>query len=892
MTEEEREALTTTFTALARLRGEPRTSWLLGRPGLVDALLRTGEALKPADLLCEADVFRAVWRTLIRGDEIHAVVTASPDDREQAALSVARRNLCIVAEPPHGTAAAELRSDGVLRVPNDPALSPGDEFATDLFRDFALCRLFIVDGWDPLTSAGAPRWSIRAARLGCQAALASGDRTAAWATLSTKFGAIAKELGQRWLEVPYEALLTLGDAEVAIRELWGILNAEDSVGLRTLLRLAQSRYVNGTIGDPFSLAPVVKVTYCDGRPIDKAALIGHDRVREVVQDIVLAWLRGMATTRQADPLRQQVRDVILDSDPPLYDDFAVESLASLGPDLDARAEKWLREVAAERPGQLNAAVESFSVAVSLSAANPGLLLDLAEAYYIEKPDPRDRWGGGHLLDDGIRDFKHGLGPGFGIPAAAWCYGPFFRLLNTIPSETIAFINRMLNHAARFRVEKSSTCGDQAGEPGNFAGVELDLPAVGPRLFVGDIHVWAWYRGTSVGPYVCMSALLALERFIDYLLENLKIPARTIVELLVRDCHNLAVPGLLVGFLTRHPDARDELLDPFLASPTIWHLETARVTGDYGFRVRDTDADKLTGADRRKHTFQETVSAMVVNARLTGDEDRLTQLKAVGARLLETARAELTTPEDDGDDYLAMIESWAAMFQIENYRASRHGDQVFIEFERPEQVEQVLAPRNVELQTTNMLYGLQNRYGHHNDSPEQWPIESLRDDLATARRIEEGDDVPDGILWAENGLVAVAAAAVRAHAMGLVTIDATDLTWAAQALLWAAENPQIDGMSYHGTMFVMGADRAAAASVPLLALTLFDNLVLDRARVEDCLRSLATSLFDEVRTIYIKGCEPVWAAPCDIDQGAGHCIRHRPAWVAATAGLVDCRLGPK
>lgn len=890
---DEREALPDTFTALARLGGEPRASWLLGRPGLVDALLRTGEALDPDNLLCEADVFAAVWRSLVRRRENRAAGAASPDDREQAVLSVAKRTLGIAADLPHGTAAAELRSDGVLRVANNPAFEPGDEFSTDLFRDFALSRLFITHGWDPLTSAGAPRWSIRAARLACQAALVSGNRSSAWLNLCATFSGIAEEMGDRWLEIPYEALLTLGDAELAIQQLWGALSADKATGLHTLLRLAQARYVKGTFGDPFALAPIVKVTFCDGRAIDRGERVGHQRLHEVVQEIVLAWLRGMGNTRlQGDQLRQQVRDLILDSDPPLYDDFAVEALASLGPDIDDRAEEWLRRVAAERPSNLNDAVESFAVAVSMSAARPALLLELAEAYYIEKPEPRGPWGGGgHSLDDGIRDFKHGLGPGLGVPAAAWYYGPFFRLLNTTPAETIGFINRMLDHAARFRVEKLSMYSNHAGEPDELEGVHLDLPGIGHRLYVGDSHVWAWYRGTSVGPYACMSALLALERFIDHLLENLNFPARRIIELLLRDCHNLAVPGLLVGFLTRHPDAMGDLLDPFLASPAIWHLETARVTGDYGFRVRDADADKLTGADRRRRTFQEIVGAMVVNARLTGDEDRLGQLEAVAVKLVEIARAELTSTEGDSDDYLAVIESWAAMFRIENYRASRDGDQMLIQFERPEQIEQVLAPRNAELETTNLMYGLQNRYGHHNDEPEKWPIESLEQDLATARRIGEGDAVPEGTLWPENALVAVAAAAVRAHAMGLVTVDASDLAWAAQAVLWAAENPQIDSMSYHASMFAMGADRAAAASAPLLTLAPFDDLDLGRSRVEDCLRSLATSLFDEVRAIYVKGCLPVWAAPCDLDEGTRQCLRHRPAWVAATAGLIDCRLGP-
>lgn len=892
LVQNEREHLAATFGTLARLRGDTRTSWLLGRPGLVDALLRTGESLDPANFLCEADVFSAAWRNLIRGDEIQAGGAASPDDRENAALSVAKRSLSLPGELAHGTASAELRSDGVLRVPNNPALARGDEFSTDLFRDFALCRLFLVEGWEVLALAGAPRWSIRATRLGCQVALLAQERPSAWAALSTQFNRIALTHGKRWLEVPFEALLTLGDAELALRELWETLTADDGFPLATLLRLAEARYVSGTVGDAFALAPLVKVAFCDRPTINRSPRFGHRNIHDVIQEIVLAWLRGMATARpQPDGLRQEVRDVILADVPPLYDTFAVEALALLGSDLDDRADAWLREVAKDRPGSLNPAVESLIVSVSMPQARPQLLLDLTEAYYIEVPNPRDRWGSGHLHDDGIRDFKHGLGLGFGTPAAAWYYGPFFRLLNVRPIETVGLINRMLDHAAKFRVEKLSTYRGHGGELGSLEGVRLELPSIGERHFIGDSHVWAWHRGTSVGPYACMSALLALERFIDDLLERLEIPAQRIVEILLTDCHNLAVPGLVVGFLTRHPKARGELLDPFLASPAIWHLETARVTGDYGFRVRDPDADKLTGFERRGHTFHETVGGMVVNARLAGDEDRLSQLRAIGARLLGAARAELGDADGRDDDYLAMIESWAGEFRIENYQASASGDQVLIQFKRPEPIERVLAPRDAEFQTTSFLYGLQNRYGRLNDDPSQWPAGSLEDDLAGARRIEEGQNPPEGILWPEDALVSVAGAAVRTHAIGRIAMNKSDLTWAVEAVLWAADNPRIDGMSYHGTTFPMGADRAAAAALPLLLLEPFDNLNLDRTRIEGALQSLATSLFDEVRAIYVKGCELLWEAPCNIDDSTGNCHRHTLAWAAATAGLRDCRLGP-
>ncbi|MGY2011285.1 hypothetical protein ACW9HC_30290 [Nocardia gipuzkoensis] len=889
LTDEECRSLPETFASLSRLGSDPRARWLLGRPGLVDVLLRTGAALDPADLLCEADVFSTVWQSLIRRNEVHAPGAAAPDDREQCALAVAKRTLNLSADLSRGTAAAELRSNGVLRVPNNPALSTGDEFATDLFRDFALCRLFLTHGWEPLASAGAPRWAIRAARLGCQTALIGRDISASWTRLSTSFGEIAAEHGDRWLEIPYEALLTLGNAESALGELWGTLTENNCAGLIRLLRLAEARYVKGTQGDAFALAPLVEVFFCERREIEGGARLGHRGIREIIEDLVLAWLRGVASTRpQPNPLRQSIRDIILDSDLPLYDEFSVEALATLGPDIDDRADARLRQVAEQRPGSLASAVESVHVAVSMSQTRPTLLLDLTEAYYIKKPNPRDPWGGGHDLDYGIRHLKHGHSTGFGKPQAAWYYGPFFRLLNTSPVETIGCINRMLDHAARLRVDKQSSRHEDSDQHEEFPGAHLDLPGIGQRLYVGDSHVWAWYRGTSVGPYPCMSALLALERFVDHLHEKLAVPVQTIIELLLRDCHNLAMPGLVVGFLIRRLDAAGALLDPFLACPSVWHLESARAVGEHGFRARDPDADNLTGSDRRKHTFHEIVGAMVMNARLAGDEDRLAQLHATGNKLNETART-LTAVGTGSEEYLAMVEGWAEEFRAENYRTGRVGDQVYIYFERPERIEKVLAPSNSELQTTNELYGLQNRYGQHNDDPESWPVETLEEDLATARRIAV-ERPPEGMLWPENALVAVAAAAVRAHALGLTTLEASSLIWAVEAVMWAAENPQIDEMSYSGSLFAVGADRAAAAAVPLLLLSQFDALDLDRARVANCLRSLATSLYDEVRANYVKGCEPIWSAPCEINDDSGLCSRHEPAWVAATEGLIDCQRG--
>lgn len=899
---------------LARLHADPRAAWLLGRPGLVDALLRSDGALEPGQLLCEADVYAAVWNGLIRRRETNPTGTASPDDRAATVVTLARSRLG-AASALNGQALRELRSDGVLRTEANPAFSEGPEFSTDLYRDFALCRLFLESGWQPLKDAGSPRWPIRAARLACQARLSTapeGGRAGVWADLMSEFGDLAAVDGARWTEIPYEALLTLGNARAAIADLWDALIADD--GLATLLRLADVRYAKGTIGDPYALAPIVEVAFCDNRLLGRRRRGAPRTQQEQVSELVLAWLRGVASEgRGPDPLRQRVRDTILEQDPPLYDAFAIEALATLGPDLDDRAEQWLRKVADERPSALYPVAEAPLTVVSMANDNPSLLLELSEAYYIEQPDERHGWHGSPL-DDGIRDHRHGLKFGFGPPQAAWYYGPFFRLLNTSPLKAIAFINRMLNHAALYRVaDHPRRDTDPTREDwDDHEGVTLELTAAtGRRHFVGDFHVWCWYRGTSVGPYACMSALLALEKFTDDLYEGIKLPADAIADLLLKDCHNLAVPGMLAGFLIRHLDDAESLLDPYLADVDIWHLEFARATGEHSFRVRDSEADKLTEQDRRRFTPHEVVGHLVVNARVRGDEQRLAELERVGERLVESARTKVKANpsntgvkdetvdtgetggdvgiSDDGAEFLAVARSWGAEFRIDSYGVTEVDDGVLVQFERPAEIAEALASHADHLETVQVLYGLQSRYALKNETPDEWPVDTLKEDIATAKTILD-DGPPDGFMWPEDPLCAVAAAAIRAHVTGAIDLDVEDLKWAASVVLFAAENPRIDDMGIPSMMFHMGADRAAAIAVPLLLLGPCDQLDLDPALVESALRALATSMFDEVRMSFAMGCELVWVAPCDLDAD-GSCRRHAAAWAAVEHGLSDCVLGP-
>ena len=138
---------------------------------------------------------------------------------------------------------------------------------------------------------------------------------------------------------------------------------------------------------------------------------------------------------------------------------------------------------------------------------------------------------------------------------------------------------MLDHAAT-----AAPAGRNPQAPSPRDGARTGPARAGTRWCVGDDQTWRWYRGGSAAPYPCVSALLAVERFADQLLAaGLRYPSP---RALLRDCRNLAMPGLVTGLLIRHPAHAGNLLDNWLAQPEIWHMEAARAAAKACSTSRD------------------------------------------------------------------------------------------------------------------------------------------------------------------------------------------------------------------------------------------------------------------------------------------------------------------
>lgn len=826
-------------------------------------------------------------------------------------------------------ALASLRSDGLL-LPAGPrfAFRRGDEFSSDMVRDFALAVVFARDGFDVLRQAGAPRWSLRAARMACQGILINPGpgRTALPARMmdmQRQFDTLATDSGGRWADLPWEAALTAGTAEGVLRDCAQDFLQAGGAALDRILRLVSQRFSDAGAADPAIAAPVVAFL------IEHAAEVKAVRYRfaEEASKLIASWLRAVrraemagATIDRWRPLRARVREYLLRLGRTDHE-IEAECLALLGADTDTQAANRLRDLASRQPHGLAICLERFDPTMSLAAADPELLFELTEAYYIEQRSvSASNW-----LNMGIRRHKYTHG-GFGVPFADWRFGPFWRLLPTEPERALAMINRILDHAVDYRVNRQRRGGTiPPGRPGGEGcnataapAVQLDIPGIGRRCFTGDEHVWGWYRGTGTGPHPCMSALMAVERIADQWIQ-LGMRLSRLITMLLRDAHNLAMPGLVVGLLTRHAEQIAAEADPFLASADVWELESVRAVMEAGIHAQGRDDPSIQGSDRRSWTMADLAGCLVVNAINRGDEDRVEAFRAAGSVLAATVGQNPGRPDgsDDGpptdsaagtatsageDQHSLVVRRWASMLDASNYASRDYNGNLLWEWQPPADIEAALVAEQSRLECRSQINRLLNTYSLRPVPPyfagptPLPPAETLAADTQVARNLAQQPPGPGS--QPHDAATAVAAALLRTAVEQAGPVTGDDLEWAtvtiATTLIHLTDIPEAFG----DTVYLTDAGQSAAgAAACLLMPTLTepgDEPALlddeDLPKLREIVAAVAASPFTGLRMLLARSLGQVWNAPCGPGpEGSDRC-RHAIAWTAVEAAARDVSLG--
>lgn len=951
LSDEELTEISRAFPQLTRLTANTRSRGLLRRLVVVDLLVRSGLSGTP---LSDLDAMREVWSGLIRRHESRERGTA--DAREQVMLALAVHELergpakdLLGTLDPH--AVDGLRHDGLLRAANSNPWEVLPEFAHDELRRFAVARALLIDR-DPtgeLLRVGAPRWALSSATLAAQALLRDDDPGShpsqpRLSVLQRAFDQLVAEgYGARWADVPVEALLSLGEPGPLLEEAWPDLTSQDDEGLQRVLRLLGQRHRTEAIVDPEIAEPVIALLLSEPTPWRRG---------EEIAQALREWLLALVVreTPEGHPLRRTLGQRVLDSckageerqhaeaararaeltpeqvkddeqrakrnsslfaeigyprskrrsrpRPPreLTDEMVIEMLALLGRDLREDGERLLRTVARDAPWELHPALEEAGTARALAAYDPALLADLTEAYYID--DDVDQFGSG-LLEDGVRDHRGRLPV---TPMMAWYRGPFMALLQSDFRRAIAVLNRLLNHAARERVRRGAALHERWNLPTDeqIEDVSLQLGITGEqRTYVGDTHVWRWYRGTSVGPYPCMSALQACELFCERLIEG-RAPIERIVSMLLEGCENLAMVGLIVGLLIRHVELAATTIDPYLVEPFIWELEFGRHVGESSGLAGNQEG--VAHPERRSWSLREASTLMVLNA----DERRATQLRTLAEQLVANAeRIEREYydqhpeknnefPDQEAVSYTTRVRNWASALDRDRYRIYKENGQTLVGSTPPEDVEQALQPSNEDLARGNETIRLVNRYYIQHKRDPDWAMpgkDELEADLATAKDLFERPPAT-GAFSIEDATALVAAAALHAHLLEGILIAEQPLQFAIRTLLNIAEKTApSDEFEYSGTYFEQGADRTAARALPLLllpqaaGLSAADNTAQGEPDALRATRRLTQSVAIETRLHLARGLDPLWQIPCSDTP-----CHHRTALDLACETMRDCILG--
>ncbi|MFD9716420.1 hypothetical protein [Streptomyces sp. NPDC059076] len=888
----------------AVLRDLPANS-LLRRPVVLDLLARTGA--EPDSSLGEWECLQLVWNRVVRGDGRPGVGSAEARERTLLAVAAAAMELPADRRPDAGIDAAAV---DVLR--RDHLLAPASpyrdrpEFAHDEVRRYATAIL-LVRGQSPtelLEATGAPRWALSAATLACKGLLKAPDARPVrmFIELLSQFTTFAATHGPRWTDVPVEAVLETPFAYECLKS--ATTHQSAGLALGDVVRVVQQRHRGNGLVDRLITKPVVQVLLDDKKPWD----ISKDSF-----ELLADWLQALSLedTPAGSELRIRlrgrllaywnslpVRDTSSDGQPewmprrrrrrPKLDHHLtreeyVETLALLGPDIDDAVEACLRAVADDAPAFLAPAADSPLSARALVQKDPELLATLMEAYYIDE-EPSG------LRDEGVRRHQ-GRWTSIGPPFFQYYFGGFWQLFQTAPLPTsVRVLNNILNSGARARVAELSrhrlagpagpwndADGEQRDGEGEHRGAVLNLDGTA-RLYVGDSHVWSWYRGTSVGPYSAMSALQAMERLADTWLSR-GAPPRKIAKALLTGCENLAIPGMLFGLLVRHIEKIDTELDSFLTEPVVWELEFGRRTNEFsGLRAA---TEGLANLERRQWTPREVAMWLMTH----GGEERADALKKVAVKLVENGDRVGISQE--------RTKNWAASLDSDQYRIKQHGDEIYIEVEPPTELRaaQEAHMANQEIVQTGLR--LQNRYwgsAKHDANYMPPSSEEIAADLAAGRALlkSDADFLPTRPV---NAVAHVARTAVERSAAGDMAALGDEARFATELLLGIALSfRDAEDQQHEGQYFDLGADRAAAQAVPaFLTPALAAPLEAAGGSTEEVAEAglaMAGKASLETRLCLARGCDAVWTAPCRLAP----CI-HRTAlnWLLETARIAE--IGP-
>jgi len=386
---------------------------------------------------------------------------------------------------------------------------------------------------------------------------------------------------------------------------------------------------------------------------------------------------------------------------------------------------------------------------------------------------------------------------FRLPAPV--QGPFLYLLLNNEDEGLRLVHALANVASqKWREYQQREEFDQPKL--NPLPVTINLPSAS-REFWGDKEVYCWFRRTTNGSYPVISALMALEEWMERQIEAGR-DVEALFAKVLSGSNSVAVLGICLSIALAYPEKCLKAALPIAICPDIWEMDIKRLAYDSSNSLRFLKAWEFNQSNdwlydvlqrrnkkpQRSHDIRDLAMYYVL---LSDDSLRVPFEKAV-EEFTENLPFRYQEEKLDRNAVAVLLknmENYQAFGRKENYRVQEEGDNLRISFEYPEEIirhkEELLAP-NFESQLWLGIYLWAEETIKNSKAQERMSLEeavTAAKELQTSKDFAETDKEDIRSITRLKAIAGVAAAILIADFEWVRTQN--HLEWSRAILLAAA-----------------------------------------------------------------------------------------------------------
>jgi hypothetical protein len=329
-------------------------------------------------------------------------------------------------------------------------------------------------------------------------------------------------------------------------------------------------------------------------------------------------------------------------------------------------------------------------------------------------------------------------------------GPFLYLLLKKEDEGLRLVHNLANTASeKWREYKQREEFDRPKLTP--LPVTINLPS-GSRDFWGDTQVYCWFRGRTNDSYAVISALMALEEWIERQIEAGR-NVEALFEKVLSGSNSVAVLGICLNIALAYPEKCLKAALPIAICPDIWEMDIERLCHDKSNsltslkllefnRHNDWLYEVLERRNKRPQRSREIRKDLAIYYVLSSDDSLRVPFEQAVEKFTENLPFRYEEEKSDPNFVAALqekMENYQVLGRIENYQPRQVGEQLQIWVEFPEELrkrnQKILAP-NVKYQRWLSVYLWAEETIKNRVPQEQMTLEEA---VAAAKELEASED---------------------------------------------------------------------------------------------------------------------------------------------------------